>query len=137
VTAFARAAVFVMLACAIAPSGARGDAFPVRPAHVRLLAVDGVLLSWAIGNGNGGIAIRSRDGRTRLFTVTDAIVVDGTPVRCAYAPKPGEARDPDACSFWPRNLLLGKTNVRVSYWRDSAARTASDRDVVVSLRTLS
>ncbi|MBD5606999.1 MAG: hypothetical protein IAI48_18225 [Candidatus Eremiobacteraeota bacterium] len=131
-----RYAAVLALACNVAVASLPANAFPTKPAHARMLSDDGILETWGVGNRGGEVTIRSRDGRTHRFAVADAIVVDGTPVRCAYPPKPGQPRDPTACDFWPSTLQLGKTGVRVSYWRDAAASADADRDVIVSLRTL-
>lgn len=135
---FTRALVApAFIASCVVLSHERANAdFPMRPATAPLLYVDGVIRSWGVGNRSGGIVVQPASGAVRRFAVSDAIVVDGKPVRCAYPPKPGERPDPTLCDSWPPTLTLGKTHVRVAYWHDARAADPGARDVVASMKTL-
>ena len=135
-TRFARILAIVAFATLTAQSAGASADFPVRPARAPLQYVDGVLKSWGVGNRSGEIVVQTLAGFPRRFAVSDAIVVDGKPVRCAFPPKPGEKPDPTLCDSWPSGLMLGRSRVRVAYWHDARAQTAADRDVVASLKTL-
>lgn len=103
--------------------------WPVRPCHAAISHVRGVLVSYGMGNGGGGFAIRLRDGSKRAFWAAPERLINGKPVYCTSPPQcPGGATD------WPKTVTLGSTLVSVTYWPvwyNGRIDVASDRIDVV------
>jgi len=80
--------------------------FPQRPGAVALHREKGTLVSYGVGNDTGEFSIRGWNGRPVEFYVGYPLKINGRINSCAHP----------TCRAWPRNVVLGKTPVTVTYW---------------------
>jgi hypothetical protein len=106
---------FLIAVSAAKPANAQ-HFFPSRPRHVALLHARGVLTDYGIGNHTGGFSIRDSSGRTTDLYLAYPTYIDGRVCDCVRPPKPGESFGADSCKQWPKNIVIGTTKVRVTYW---------------------
>jgi hypothetical protein len=80
---------------------------------------DGVLTGYGLGNHSGTVLIRQPNGKTLFFYVAaPPVTFGGEQVDCAAPPRPPHyIPSHDMCRHWPSNVALGRTRVRVFYWR--------------------
>jgi len=98
----------------IAAAQSQQHFFPTRPPGIGTHSETGVLVAYAMGNDSGGFTI-TRGSRKIEFAVGYPLTLAGTRYpRCL--PVPSRTRDDHECKKWPRNLLVGKSRVRVTYW---------------------
>jgi hypothetical protein len=98
------------------------DAYPSKPSHVRIAFELGTLVEYTLGNHSGGLTIRRKDGTFDLFLIAYPNKINGRHYLCQSlpyvgetGPYPGAAAEPKPASC-PKNVIVGKTDVRVSYW---------------------
>jgi len=92
--------------------------FPVRPKSVVLRSATGIIEDYGIGMKSGGVRIQPTIGRRIYFYVSDKMIINGKRVMCTNPPY-GTYMQPPFCSDWPRNLIIGKTHVTVTYWKST------------------
>lgn len=90
--------------------------FPTRPKHVLLAHTTGVLTGYGIGNGTGGFSIRDISGHRTVFYLAYPTRIDGRVYNCYVPRQPGMHFDSNKCKNWPKNLIIGTTKVRITYW---------------------
>lgn len=96
---------------------------------------DGVLINLGAGMGSGDVTIRQAGNKKRSFYMAaEPFLIDGKPLRCAITPTPQYSPPPNLCRYWPPNLKIGSTRVRVSYWR--GIRDGKQTEVTRELRIL-
>jgi hypothetical protein len=68
---------------------------------------------------SGALDVRTAGGKVvQFYTAAWPFTIDGKTVRCPLPPMPPEyRRNPNVCSYWPSNVRIGVTRVRVPYWR--------------------
>ena len=117
-----RAAIFVltMIAAPLQANAQSSHFFPVRPAHVTIKSMTGVLAAWGQGNDTAGLAIREPGGRLVQFFMGRNRKVNGRTYDCLVAPEPGKRRDYRECREWPSDIAVGHTLVRVDFWLQKA-----------------
>jgi hypothetical protein len=94
--------------------------FPTRPARVALHTAVGILTGYGVGNDTGGLSIKKADGRTDQFFLAFPTTVDEEVFdvyRCSRASKNPDLR---VGNCTPRNVRIGKSRVRVTYWWQKA-----------------
>ena len=129
----------VVLATAVAalsaqPASAHGSYYPHVPGKPDGVA-DGVLVNFGVGQSSGDVTIRQANNLERSFYLAaPPFVIDGKAVDCIIPPRPRHSPPPDLCRWWPSNVKIGSTRVRVFYWRD--ARFGHPTLVTHELRTL-
>jgi hypothetical protein len=118
----ARSALFIVttIATPLQAAAQSSHFFPIRPAHVTLKSMTGVLAAWGQGNDTAGLAIREPNGRLVQFFMGRNRKVNGRAYDCLMAPEPGKRRDYSACREWPSNIAVGHTVVRVDFWLQKA-----------------
>lgn len=104
--------------------------FPLRPAHAKLVRLDGVLTGFGGGTGSGFVRLRLDNGTVRLFNISQNIRIDGIDTICAHPPRLGYVPSKFDCLRWPAYIFVGSTRVRVTAWkttRDGSSVYVTDR----------
>ncbi len=104
-------------ACLIFASTAAASAWPKPYAGEPKHTQDGVLVNFGNGNRAGGLTIRVANGKSQDYATS--IGPDGTKwqhrlISCMWMPDPKNSSS--ACAEWPKQIVPGKTIVRVTYW---------------------
>jgi len=89
--------------------------FPSRPPGVKLHYFTGVLTLYGLGNNTGNFALK-RGARNTTFYVGLPMKMNGVTVTC---PDADFAKDPDVCTDWPSEIVLGKAVVTATCWYDT------------------
>ena len=98
--------------------------FPARPQGESLYAIDGVLVDYAVGRSSGTFVIKTPPlGVHQEFYIGYPMKINGRIVKCTVPPIDGQNADNVYCKDWPSNILLGKTRVRVTFWKTKAGYT--------------
>jgi hypothetical protein len=105
----------VAFACAAEARADDSRFFPDRPVAAHLEQATGVLTDFGIGNRSGSLTLKTSAGN-RTFYVSEHIMLDGKPVECDHPPAPGFRPSAISCSSWPKNVVIGRTQVRVKFW---------------------
>ena len=88
--------------------------FPRRPPHPSLMAIDGFLTVYGVGMHAGVVGVVDAHGIRHLAYVGYPLRIDGAKVTCTT---PAENGWPAFnCDDWPRDLVVGKTWVRLVVW---------------------
>jgi hypothetical protein len=87
--------------------------FPKRPAGAPVRSEFGALIRYGVGNDSGGFTIL-RNGVRQIFRSVPLVMLAGIVYRCV--PDPSRKRDDEECKRWPKQRVVGKTEVRVSSW---------------------
>lgn len=127
------------VACAaslLALLGASPDGYPSRPSAVRVHYMTGRLVDYVLGNHSGGLAIIRQTGERDSFFIAYPNKINGHHYLCQQLPFVGmNAATEGLCSEKPRNIVVGRTLVHVTYWwgtvRGKAAKI-SDEIMTVS-----
>lgn len=85
--------------------------FPVRPSHVTIHRVYGILTAFAIGNDTGGFSVKKTDGAHDEFFLASPLQIDGKPF------------NPYGCGHptcLPPGIKLGRSHVAITYWLQKA-----------------
>jgi len=90
--------------------------FPVRPKHVTTSEMSGILTEYGIGNGTGEFSIRNSSGKRIDFFLAYPTYINGRVYACERPPAPNERFDSSQCRAWPKNVVIGSTKVRITYW---------------------
>ncbi|MBD5654163.1 MAG: hypothetical protein IAI50_03155 [Candidatus Eremiobacteraeota bacterium] len=112
------ACIGASLAIVYATAAARADDdrfFPDRSGAAQRERATGVLTDFGIGNKSGSLTLKTAAG-SRTFYVSEHIMLDGKPIACDHPPAPGFRPSAISCSSWPKNVVIGRTQVRVTYW---------------------
>lgn len=117
-TAVRAALSAIIITCAVQVAAAHDFYYPAvsgQPAG----HMDGKILEYGEGMSSGALVIRSDDGRTVHYYLSSLpFKVNGIQIACLLPPTaPTYSRDPTYCPKWPRNLVLGRTRVRVFFWK--------------------
>ncbi|HEY0382056.1 MAG TPA: hypothetical protein VGC72_07650 [Candidatus Elarobacter sp.] len=124
----------VVAAMSAQPASAHGSYYPHVPGKPAGVA-DGVLVNFGVGQSAGDVTIRQSNSKERSFYLgAHPFVIDGKAVDCVMPPLPPYSPPPAVCRWWPSNVKIGSTRVRVFYWRDS--RFGHPTLVTRELRTL-
>jgi hypothetical protein len=107
--------------------------FPYRPARARLHTITGVLFDFGLGNASGSVVIKTATSKTELYAGA-GLRLDGRRVACDHPPVAGRKRS-IFCTSWPKGVVLGKTVVTATYWRQRLPGYATSVDVTDELRT--
>ena len=87
------------------------SAWPKPYAGQKLHAEIGVLRMFGNGNRAGGLEIRTAGGVSQTFSTTLKTTWNRKRIACWQPPT---AQTP--CAEWPKNIIVGRTSVRVTYW---------------------
>ena len=110
--------------------------FPVRPAPTKLHKMTGIFQEYGVGTNAGGLSIKLPNGKE-----VDFVTGGGAPMtfngRQFFCWVPNYVK-PDGtvevnCDDWPKELVLGKTKVVVTYWYQKEYLTITDTDGTVKV----
>jgi hypothetical protein len=91
--------------------------FPKRPKNAILHASTGVILDYGMGNKSGSFSIKEDvTGKTISFYLGDGIALNGRTPACPFPPTDTFTPGPGTCSYWPPDIRLGHTRVKVIWW---------------------
>jgi hypothetical protein len=90
--------------------------FPARPRNVLVSRTTGILTRYSIGNGTGEFSTEDRLGRSTDFYLAYPTRIGGRVYDCEVPRQPGMRFDPTECKQWPANVVIGTTEVRITYW---------------------
>jgi hypothetical protein len=107
-TGFHRAASGVCAAAAVLLGTSVSAATSTPPPTAKISYDTGVLTAWSDDGARSRVAIRDASG-SRTFAMADGLSLNGKHLKCTKAP---------SCSGWPKNVVVGKTRVRVGYYTD-------------------
>jgi hypothetical protein len=80
--------------------------------------VVGRLTDIGFGNGSGGLTLRTASGQTlNFYAARPPFFIDGSIVECPQPPMRGFVPSHVDCPHWPSNVIVGRSEVRVSFWR--------------------
>ena len=115
------ATVLVLALGAISTREARatvsGKFFPRVPAHAKRYGMNGVLLAYGVGNDTGGLALRRNDGSRVQFYLGWPHTFQGKRVTCKQVRVPAVSPDYTECRESLPGIVLGKSRVHVTYWK--------------------
>jgi hypothetical protein len=78
----------------------------------------GVLLEFGRGSRSGGLTIREANGKKLSFYLTrEPTLIDNVVVQCPIPPMRNFVPSKADCPSWPSYVKVGRTRVRVYYWR--------------------
>lgn len=118
------ALITVVLVSSVSPVAGFDDSRYRPDVHGRPAgAIVGTLLDYGEGMASGAVVVRTSTGPVMLYTAASPFMIDGKPIACPSPPRPPLYRvKPDVCFRWPAYVKLGKTRVRVAYWRGTRFR---------------
>jgi hypothetical protein len=118
--------LIITLVLSITTAGASIPAsfFPTRPSPVTLKTLTGTLVSYEIGNTAGQLAIKSGSVTTVFFVALPPMTINGVKVKCPLPPMGNATPDPLICSDWPSTVIIGQSNMKVTYWKSTYAGKA-------------
>ncbi len=91
------------------------DFFPDFPTTAKLETATGVITAYGVGNSSGSLTVEDAAG-THDFYIAQKITLEGKPIVCQSPPSPGFTPSKDECPYWPKDVVLGQTKVRIRYW---------------------
>jgi hypothetical protein len=105
---------FILFALTLEPifSDAEYHFFPGRPVGAPVMRVRGIILDYARGNDIGSLTVSDYSGHLQEFNLARSVSFNGQPIECAGTPEKWNR----FCSAFPKNLILGKTSVTVSFF---------------------
>lgn len=81
-------------------------------------SVAGLLTDIGFGNGSGGLTIQTDEGKVvTIYAARRPFKIDGKTIECPQPPKRRFKPSREDCPQWPSRVVIGRTKVRVPYWR--------------------
>ncbi len=103
-------AIFAFALAAVTTTAA--SAWPKPYAGQKLHTEIGVFRGFENGNRAGGLEIRTANGSSHIFATTLKTTWNRKAIDCWRSP----TAETTPCAAWPKNIVDGKTSVRVTYW---------------------
>ena len=76
----------------------------------------GYLVSYRVGSDYGQAVFHDGDHRQFEMIVGGNFTVEGQVITCIDAPSPSDSPSSVTCPDWPRDIVLGRTPVAITYW---------------------
>jgi hypothetical protein len=113
--------LLMITACSISAVGAITNHYFPKVSGKPSGIAEGILLNYGRGMGEGSLTVKDDRGREITMYVSGVpFTVNGRATYCGVPPRPPRYhRDPLLCRFWPAAVVIGRTRVRVPYWRGS------------------